>query len=320
MMHDKVSVLLQSGSIPISQRRTCVLVLGMHRSGTSAIARVLNLLGCDLPKTLIGANKSNETGHWESEAIARFNDRLLASAGATWDDWLAFNPGWFTSPKAAQFHEEALGVLDEEFGNSRFFVLKDPRICRLAPFWLNVLAAHGAVPRILLPVRNPLEVARSLAARNGFEPALGQLMWLRHVLEAEHATRGRSRYFASYDKLLKNWASITAGASEALEVSWPCQPTRVDTNVATFLDKKYRHHEEAVNDTLGNPNLSIWLRDAFRVFADWSASGEKPAGCRLARSYSHGIRRRCACVRWARHVRSQRDATECQSSRQNTSP
>src|SRR6187402_2790994 len=158
MMHDKVSVLLQSANTPHTQRRTCVLVLGMHRSGTSALARVLNLLGCDLPKTLIGSNKSNETGHWESEAIARFNDRLLASAGSTWDDWLAFNPGWFSSPKAAQFHEEALSVLDEEFGNSRFFVLKDPRICRLAPFWMNVLAAQGTVPRILLPVRNPMEV------------------------------------------------------------------------------------------------------------------------------------------------------------------
>ena len=49
--------------------------------------------GCDLPKTLIGTNKSNRTEHRESEAVARFNDRLLASAGATWDDWLAFNPG-----------------------------------------------------------------------------------------------------------------------------------------------------------------------------------------------------------------------------------
>jgi hypothetical protein len=276
MMHDKVSVLLQSANIPVTQRRTCVLVLGMHRAGTSALARVLNLVGCDLPKTLIGANKSNETGHWESEAIARFNDRLLASAGSTWDDWLAFNPGWFTSPKAAQFHEEALSVLDEEFGSSRLFVLKDPRICRLAPFWMNVLAAHGIASRMLLPVRNPLEVARSLAARNAFEPALGNLIWLRHVLEAEHATRGRPRFFTSYDKLLKNWTSVIAGASEALELSWPCQPVRVDADVVTFLDRKHRHHEEAINDTLGNSNLSTWLRDAFRVFSDWSSSGEKP--------------------------------------------
>ena len=275
MMHDKVSVLLQSANIPQTQRRTCEWSWACIAQARQRL-RVCSIPGCDLPKTLIGANKSNETGHWESEAIARFNDRLLASAGSTWDDWLAFNPGWFSSPKALQFHEEALGVLDEEFGNSRFFVLKDPRICRLAPFWMNVLAAQGAVPRILLPVRNPMEVARSLAARNGFEPALGQLLWLRHVLEAEHATRGRSRFFTSYDGFLKNWASITVEASEVLEVSWPCQPARIEANVATFLDKKYRHHEEAVTDTIGNPNLSSWLRDAFRVFADWSASGEKP--------------------------------------------
>src|SRR5262249_55069687 len=144
------------------QRRTCVLVLGMHRSGTSAVSRVLNLLGCDLPTTLMPAGEGNETGHWESHPIAQFNDRLLSSAGSSWDDWLPVNPGWYSSPKAAQFQEEALSLLDKEFGASRLFVLKDPCICRLAPFWLNVLAMHGAVPRMILPVRNPLEVAMSL--------------------------------------------------------------------------------------------------------------------------------------------------------------
>ena len=163
-------------------------------------------------------------------------------------------------------------MLDEECGNSRFFVSRTHAFAD-SRLWMNVLAAHGAVPRTSLPVRNPMEVARSLAARNGFEPALGRLMWLRHVLEAEHATRGRSRFFTSYDNLLKNWASITVGASEALEVSWPCQPARVDANVATFLDKKYRHHEEAVNDTLGNPKL---VDVAARCLSCFCGIGRRP--------------------------------------------
>src|SRR5206468_3279043 len=104
-----------------------VLVLGMHRSGTSALARVLNLLGCDLPQTLMGPGKSNEAGHWESQAIANFNDRLLESAGTSWDDWQAINPGWLSSLKAVQFREEARGLLEQEFGASHLFVLKDPR-------------------------------------------------------------------------------------------------------------------------------------------------------------------------------------------------
>jgi hypothetical protein len=221
------------------------------------------------------AGKGNEAGHWESHAISQLNERLLSSAGSSWDDCLAFNPGWLTSPKAAQFHNEALEVLDKEFGASSLFVLKDPRICRLAPFWLNVLAAHGTVARAILPLRNPLEVAASLAARDGLAPAIGHVLWLRHALEAEHATRGRERYFTSYDGILKNWAAVAADAAEALQLSWPRQSARVDADVVAFLDKKRRHHEEAISDTLGNPHLASWLRDSFRVFADWAKGGEK---------------------------------------------
>src|SRR5690606_30890898 len=108
--------------------------LGMHRSGTSAVTRIFSLLGCDLPANLMGANKTNEAGHWESVPICQLNDRLLESAGSCWHDWQAFNPGWLRSPKAQTFREEALSVLEQEFGNSRLFVLKDPRICRLVPF------------------------------------------------------------------------------------------------------------------------------------------------------------------------------------------
>ena len=162
----------------------------MHRSGTSALTRVLSLLGCSLPSTLMGANKSNEAGHWESTPICRLNDRILESAGSEWSDWLAVAPTCATSPVAAAFRDEAVATQAAEFGATRLCVLKDPRICRMPGFWLDALEAFDADPLVVLPVRNPLEVAASLARRNDFDPSLGQLLWLRHVLDAEHATRG----------------------------------------------------------------------------------------------------------------------------------
>jgi len=60
-------------------RKVAILVAGMHRSGTSALARTLSLLGCDLPKTLMPASGGNEAGYWESQAIANLNDELLES-------------------------------------------------------------------------------------------------------------------------------------------------------------------------------------------------------------------------------------------------
>ena len=63
-----------------------VLVLGMHRSGTSALTRVLNLLGLDAGRdVLMGASESNPTGHWEVERLTSFNDRLLDELGGRWN-------------------------------------------------------------------------------------------------------------------------------------------------------------------------------------------------------------------------------------------
>ncbi|PRD41704.1 hypothetical protein C5748_19765 [Phyllobacterium phragmitis] len=259
-----------------SQQRVCVLVLGMHRSGTSALTRVLNLVGCDLPKTIMGSNKTNEAGHWESTPIARLNDRILQSAGSEWDDWLEFNPGWFNSPKVNGFREEAIATLDEEFNASRLFVLKDPRICRLAPFWIETLEHAGIRPLAVIPIRNPIEVAASLEQRNGFVRSYGYLLWLRHVLDAELATRGMPRYFTSYDRLLTGWPDVLKEADSALGISWPRMSGKVTTEVDIFLSEKYRHHREPPERVLENPALSTWLRHGFTIFNTWARTGERP--------------------------------------------
>ena len=254
--------------------RVGVLVLGMHRSGTSALSRVLSLLGCDLPKTLIGEDATNETGHWESNAIMRLNEEILESAGTNWHDWLVFNPGWYASPKVPEFREKALAVLHEEFEGSRLLVLKDPRICRFAPFWLDVFKTAGIRPAVIMPVRNPLEVAEFLAKRNGFDPALGHLLWLRHLLEAEVATRGLQRFYCSYEGLLDSWPRLISGMQEQLEVSWPRLSPMVSEEVDGFLTDRLRHHRESSKSVSDNPLLSAWLRDTFAIFRRWSEEGE----------------------------------------------
>jgi hypothetical protein len=103
-----------------SPRRACILVLGMHRSGTSALTRVVNLLRCDLPKTLTRAHETNEAEFWESEPNSQLNERILESAGTTWDDWIAVNPGWLDSPKAEEFRKEALNCCAKSTGRLGF--------------------------------------------------------------------------------------------------------------------------------------------------------------------------------------------------------
>ena len=88
-----------------------LMVLGMHRSGTSALTRIFSLLGADLPKNLLPSSPANKTGYWESQDLMNIHDQVLSSGGSTWDDWRAFNPDWFNSPSAGYFKKQILEVL-----------------------------------------------------------------------------------------------------------------------------------------------------------------------------------------------------------------
>ena len=130
------------------------------------------------------------------------HDKLLAHLESSWDDPGPLPSGWLDSPSVAEFRDQAADFLQEEYGHTHLAVIKDPRMCRIVPFWLEVLGAWGAKPVAILPIRNPLEVAASLKLRNGITPGHSCLLWLRHVLEAERETRMIQRSIVTYEGLL----------------------------------------------------------------------------------------------------------------------
>ncbi|MFO1098525.1 MAG: hypothetical protein U1E81_09775 [Xanthobacteraceae bacterium] len=259
-----------SGRAAKNAQKIAILVVGMHRSGTSAIARTLNLLGCDLPKTLVPPGVGNTLGHWESAAIMALNDEILVSAGSTWDDFEPFNPAWYSSPLKEAYSARAGDTLASEFGFSRLFILKDPRICRLLPFWIEALEAFCAKPLLVIPVRNPSDVAASLEKRDGMEPSVGQLLWLRHMLDAEFNSRGFSRAFIRYDELLVRWHAVTRQLGDDWGITWPRQSTAVKSAIDNFLAETHRHHETDDGHFLANPRLSRWIRSTFEIFDRWT--------------------------------------------------
>ena len=177
-----------------AKNRRALIVAGMHRSGTSAVTRVLSLLGADLPARLMpGIPDDNDLGFWESVEITEIHDELLFSARSSWDAIGPFDDAWFHSDSAVRAKERILEVLARDFSSSQLFVIKDPRICQLVPLWLSVLKQFGAQPYFVIPIRNPLEVAESLRKRNQFPIEKSLLIWLWHVLEVERATRQSSR-------------------------------------------------------------------------------------------------------------------------------
>ena len=108
------------------------------------------------------APDDNRKGYWESDGLKRFHDALLQSAGTRWDDFTQFNPGWLDFPAASRFEAELEALLNQEFPVRDIFFVKDPRIARFLPFWLGFAGRYGIAAKIVIPLRNPLEVAASL--------------------------------------------------------------------------------------------------------------------------------------------------------------
>ena len=251
-------------------RRVAVLVAGMHRSGTSALTRLLVGLGCDAPRTRMQADPHNELGYWESSVIVDLNDAVLASAGSSWDDSGPFNPGWQASPAAAPYRERALEALEREFGDSPLFVLKDPRICRLLTFWKAVVAQFGADPCVAIPVRNPMEVAASLARRDLIEEPLGALLWLRNVLDAEASCRDDTRAFVRYDDLLANWESAAERLGRKLSIAWPRCSGRVALDIEENLPRALKHQVRVDADVHEAPGLADWVKASYAILTRWA--------------------------------------------------
>jgi hypothetical protein len=274
--------------------RTAVIVLGMHRTGSSALTRVLSLLGCDLPANLIPARENdNGLGFWESQSVIDVNQAILESAGSNWNDWTPLGPNWLASPLKDSYVERAHAVLADEFGDSRLFVLKDPRLCRLMPVWSEALTDFGATPVFVLPVRNPFEVSASLRQRNQLLEAEAQLCWLRHVLDSEQSTRGQARVFVRFVDLLENWRRTVDRISATLDLPWPHRSASVEDAIDAFLSPNLRHQKVDDGRVLDDSRLSPWIKECYQILCRWTrddaSKGDEVELDRIRRALNNSV-------------------------------
>lgn len=264
------TIVSMNDEIPSSGPRRCILVLGMHRSGTSALTRVLSLLGAALPRNILGAGAGNETGHWEPSRLVEYHDRLLAELGSSWDDWKALDLSRLTVKRRSEIKSEITNIIEAEYPEGGLFVVKDPRLCRFAPLFIEAMGDTGVTTHVVIPYRNPLEVANSLAARPTVWAAdrlsvFGALLWLRHVLDAEAATRGLPRAFVSYDALLADWCDTAHRIVACIGVEWPYAPNDIADLVGEFLTPTQRHHTYTAQDLILDPAMRDWVGEAYQA-------------------------------------------------------
>ncbi|MBL8114694.1 MAG: glycosyltransferase [Acidobacteria bacterium] len=218
-----------------------LLVLGMHRSGSSALAGALELLGVPLGGPLMPPARDNERGFFELAGMVALHDELLEALGGSWSHPPALEPGFETSPAGVKAQEKLEALLTGNFGGKPLWAVKDPRLSLLLPLWRPVLAKLGVEPRVIFCTRDPWEVARSLEVRNGL-PAFEALgLWLGHSADGELASRGDRRVFTAFETLLADPLRELYRIGAALGIAWPKSPHAARADLEAFLSKDLRH-------------------------------------------------------------------------------
>lgn len=234
------------------------------------MTRVLSLCGLELPRTLVDQNEHNEDGYWESLPLNLLNGELLRDMDSSWDDVLASRPN-----RVGRYGQAAVErlrtVLEQECAPNRDVVIKDPRISVMLGLWRDAIESMGLAPRLVIMVRDPLEVAASLGRRDAFPTTKSVLLWLAHLIAVERDSRGLPRVFVSYEDLLKDWRNVLKRVEGALDLRLPRWHSTAEAEIDRFLSPDRRNHAFDHTALRARADLPGWIAPAY----EWALAATK---------------------------------------------
>lgn len=245
-----------AGNSGSAARPVALFVLGVPRSGTSAVTRVLSLCGATLPAGLSGADPRNLRGYWEPRASLHLNNTILRSHGsAVFDPSLRLQEdgGFDADQKAACVNK--IGKFLATLPDAPLVLIKDLQITLLSSLWFEATRQAGFDIAVVNMVRPPQEVIASGAADFLTSPELGSALWLKFNLLAERDTRALPRVFVEYANLLEDWRREVKRISVALGIDLD---SRDEGAIEEFLtpDLHRQRHTGPVTETFGTDWIS----------------------------------------------------------------
>jgi hypothetical protein len=228
----------------------------MHRSGTSLVTRCLNLLGVFIGKKerlMPAEGGNNPVGFWEHLGIVGINQLILARLGGSWDDPPEFPSGWEDCPELADLYQQARWLVDEEFGGQTSWGFKDPRTCLTLPFWRRVVPAM----RLIVCMRNPLDVASSLRARDGLTEEKSLSLWTEYTTAAMAHTASQERLVVFFEDYFRDWEKELGRLAKFLGQSMPTRDSQRYHEVEGVIKYELRHHESSVLDAMQKAGLDL---------------------------------------------------------------
>lgn len=263
--------------VPEPQRRA-VVVLGFHRSGTSMVARMLNLLGVDLgdeSELLPPQERDNAAGYWEPRWMIEFNERLLQQLGSDTFEPFTPEPGWERSEQLDPLREEARALLGEYLSRTRLWGWKDPRTSLTLPFWRTVVDVPMS---FVICMRSPADAVTSALERSvaGLDRWAYAERWLDYTSAALANTAFEERLLVFYEDALRDPAAETRRLAAFLELDAP-SAERLEETVAS-VDPELRHHQTSALDVAVDSGLPLETRAQYlllRARRDLEAAGHE---------------------------------------------
>ncbi|MDX2345335.1 MAG: hypothetical protein QNK11_00475 [Legionella sp.] len=238
--------------------KAIIVVLGMHRSGTSAITRGLKVLGASFGHHLmpVDAGSCNPKGFWEDQDIVNLNDEVLHFLGHGYYTLEPIYPAALNLSFLADFKLRAVKLLTEKMSKIDCFALKDPRMSRLLPFWRSVFEDLKLDVKYVIASRHPMSVVQSLAKRDNFSHEKSYLLWFEHVLFGLMETQGQTRIVVDYDRMMENPKRELSRVAKALDLTLDEHHPDFIEYTQEFLDATLTHTQYKPEDLSKEPLMT----------------------------------------------------------------
>ncbi|KQS53837.1 hypothetical protein ASG17_12790 [Brevundimonas sp. Leaf363] len=221
-------------------------------------------------------------GFWESTALVAEHNRFLRKARSSWSDARVLDVSRLRPGELAETKTKTGEIIQSAWGEASLLVIKDPRICRFAPFFVETLNGLEIETKVVLALRSPQSVIASLQAREGMGADYGRLLWLRHMIAAEQASRGLPRIAVDYDNLIEDWRSAIPALSDIIGVAWSPDDSQ-QKSIDAFLKPQLRHHTTIADATRGP--LHNTVDRVWRGLSALTAEDDFEARRELSRAY-----------------------------------
>ena len=236
-----------------------VCILGMHRSGTSALTRVLNLIGVDLGSEEVLTTEpvaDNPKGYWEHGEITAISDAILKRYGGSWDEPPLLPSGWETAPAIDDLRQQAQQLIQNQFAGIQLWGWKDPRTCLTLPFWQQLLPNM----RYIICLRNPVDVARSLEQRDSLSAEKSSNLWLTYISSALSHTEGKPRLLIFYEDLMDDCLRELPRLAGFLGKPERAEQVAVQEAVQGFIEAGLQHYRASIVQAVASVRIDLRAR------------------------------------------------------------